>query len=191
VHFWFLALFIPPLLTMRLLSEEFRMGTIETLMTAPSTDVSVVTGKYLAALGYTILLWLPTVGFFLTAQAHGATFDWGIVAAGYLGAILIFALFLAIGVFASALTETPILSALLTVVLELFFFFVMMLPNFVRTGFLGDAAKAIGDRYSIYQILSDSLLKGVVDTMHLVFFASLTWLFLFLATRSLEFRRWR
>lgn len=186
-YFWFPALFIPPLLTMRLLAEEFRTGTIEMLMTAPSSDGSVVLGKYLAALGYAAALWLPTVLFFVVADQFGANFDWGVVAAGYLGAMLVYALFLAVGVFTSALTETPILSGFLAIMIELALFFVIMLRHYVA----GPVAETIGDRYAIYNILSESLLKGVIDSAHLLFFFSAIALFLFIATRSLEFRRWR
>jgi gliding motility-associated transport system permease protein len=186
-NFWFLAIFIPPLLTMRLLSDEFRLGTIEMLMTAPSSDSAVIVGKYLAALAYCALLWLPTLLFFAIAAQNGASFDWGVVGAGYLGALLIYGLFLAIGLFASTLTETPILSALIAIVLELLLFFLMMLRYFVK----GPVFEKIGDRYSMYHIQTESLLKGVVDTAHVVFFVSAAWLFLFTATRSLEYRRWR
>ncbi len=187
LHFWLLALVVPPLVTMRLLADEFRLGTIETLMTAPSSDSGVVLGKWLAAYAYTALLWIPTVLFFVIASAFGASFDWGVVAAGYLAALLVYALFLSVGVFTSALTENPILSAFVAFLIEMGFFFLMFLRLLTKW----PVAEQISDRYSIYTMLERSFLAGIIDTSHLVFFASATWLFLFLATRSLEFRRWR
>ncbi|HKE01510.1 MAG TPA: ABC transporter permease [Planctomycetota bacterium] len=189
-NFWFLAIFIPPLLTMRLLAEEFRLGTIETLMTAPSSDASVVVGKFLAAIGWCFLLWLPTVFFFGIAAQGGASFDWGVVATGYLFALLIYAFFLAVGIFTSTLTDTPILSALLAIVIELLAFFVMLLRYFeFAKG--SEVAQKIGDRYSMYQILTEHALKGVIDSAHVMFFVTACGLLLFTATRGLEFRRWR
>lgn len=185
--FWFLAIFIPPILTMRLVADEIRLGTIEMLMTAPSSDAGVILGKYLAAIGFSFALWLPTPLLFLVAQSFGASFDWGVVASGYVGVALVYALFCAIGVFTSTLTESPILSMLLAIVLELALFFLMLIKLYWNA----PIADTIATRYSIYQILGDTLVKGVVDTAHLVFFASLSWLFLFGATRALEVRRWR
>jgi ABC-2 type transport system permease protein len=186
--FWFLAIFIPPILTMRLLSDEFRLGTIEMLMTAPSSDAGVVLGKYLAALGFCVLLWLPTLALFIVAQAYGAGFDWGVIASGYLGAILVYGLFCAVGLFASTLSESPLLSMLLAIVLELVLFFSMLLPAFLPTS---EFARTVADRYSIYNILVQSLTKGIVSTTHLTYVVSFIWILLFAATRSLEVRRWR
>ncbi|MBL8695086.1 MAG: ABC transporter permease subunit [Planctomycetes bacterium] len=186
-NFWLLALFIPPLLTMRLVADEFRLGTIEMLMSAPASDAAVITGKYLASMFFTALLWAPTLLFFAIANLFGASFDWGIVLSGYLGAMLVYGLFNAIGVMVSALAVEPAMSAFSAIVIELILFFFMLLPYWVQT----DWVKSVSNRYSIYQIMSEWLLKGVVDSAHLLFLASSIWILLFLATRSLELRRWR
>jgi ABC-2 type transport system permease protein len=158
------------------------------LMTAPSSDAGVVVGKYLAALVFSFLLWLPTTALFIVSQGYGASFDWGVVGAGYLGALLVYALFCAIGIFASTLSESPLLSMLVAIVIELVLFFIMLLQSFLPAS---ERAREISEKYSIYIIVSDSLSKGVVSSTHVVFFVSLIWLFLFAATRSLEVRRWK
>lgn len=186
--FWFLAIFVPPILTMRLVSDEFRLGTIEMLMTAPSSDSGVILGKYLAALGFSLLLWVPTLVLFAVSQAFGASFDWGVLASGYLGVVLVYGLFCAVGIFASTLGESPLLSMLVAIVLELVLFFSMLLPAFLPGS---EFARMVSERFSIYNILGQSLTKGVVVSSHLVFVVSSIWLLLFGATRSLEVRRWR
>ncbi|MBI3817606.1 MAG: ABC transporter permease [Planctomycetes bacterium] len=185
--FWFLALFIPPIITMRLVADELRLGTIEMLMTAPSSDLGVITGKFFAAQLYSFLLWAPTPILFMIAQWSGATFDWGIIWAGYLGAILVYSLFCAIGIFTSALSDSPLLSMLLALVFELALLFLMFLRSYSSAPY----AEVISERYSLWHIMSETLLRGIVNTSHIVFLVSLTALFLFLATRALEFRRWK
>ena len=132
-------------------------------------------------------MWLPTPAVFVVAQVYGASFDWGVVAAGYLGVVYVYALFCAIGILTSTLSESPVMSMLLAIVIEIILFFLMLLPSYWQS----PTAKEIASHFSIYQILGDSLAKGIVDTSHLVFFASAVALLLFAATRSLEVRRWR
>jgi ABC-2 type transport system permease protein len=134
-----------------------------------------------------MLLWLPTPLLFIVAQSKGATFDWGIVAAGYVGVTLVYGLFCAIGVFTSAITESPILSMLLSLVIELALFFLMFLKSYTAAPW----AAEISENYSLYNIVDNYLMKGMINSVHLVFVTSLSWFFLFLATRALEFRRWR
>lgn len=185
--FWFITLFIPPILTMRLVADELRLGTIEMLMAAPSSDSGVIFGKFLAAHAFSLLLWLPTPLLFMIAQMNGASFDWGIVAGGYLGVFLIYGLFCAIGVFTSALSDSPLLSMLLALVIELALLFLFFLKSYSNSGF----AEVVSERYSLWHIMSETLLHGIVNSAHVIFLLSLTWMFLFLATRALEFRRWR
>ena len=91
IFFWLVLLFVAPVLTMRLLSEERRSGTIEMLMTAPVTETQVVLGKYAAALGYYAFLWLPTL-VYVWVVAHFGSVDPGPVLSGYLGVLGIGAL---------------------------------------------------------------------------------------------------
>lgn len=185
IFFWLILLFIAPVLTMRLLSEERRSGTIEVLMTAPVTEGQVVTGKYLAALLFYIFLWLPTVTYPLLLSYYSEV-DWGPVASGYLGVVGIGALFLSVGIFASALTRSQLVAAVLT--------FAMLIPLFM----VGLVENLFNDE-SLRQIFSylnlwlhmEEFGKGVVDTRRLVYYFSTIGLFLFLAARVLEARKWR
>ena len=185
IFFWLILLFIAPVLTMRLLSEERRSGTIEVLMTAPVTEGQVVTGKYLAALLFYIFLWLPTVTYPLLLSYYSEV-DWGPVATGYLGVVGIGALFLSVGIFASALTRSQLVAAVLT--------FAMLIPLFM----IGLVENLFNDE-SLRQIFSylnlwlhmEEFGKGVVDTRSLVYYFSTVGLFLFLAARVLEARKWR
>ena len=108
VFFWFAFVLIFPLITMRLFAEEFKLGTIEPLMTAPVRDWQVVLAKYFGALFFYIVLWLPTLLYFFIFQtlthqpAAGST---GAYLGGYLMLLLLGMFYLSIGCFASVLTE--------------------------------------------------------------------------------------
>ena len=93
---WLVLLFCGTFLTMRLISEELRSGTIETLMTAPVTETQVVLGKYFAALVFYLFLWAPTLLYVAIVRAHTPV-DWGPIAAAYIGIFGIGALFLSVG----------------------------------------------------------------------------------------------
>jgi ABC-2 type transport system permease protein len=170
---------------MRLISEERRSGTIETLMTAPITEGQVVLGKFLAAWLFYVFLWLPTLSYAgILAYYHEV--DWGPVASGYLGILGIGALFLSIGLLATALTRSQLVAAILT--------FAMLIPVFTF-GLLemlvnGEAAKTVFGYLNLWQHMEE-LSKGIVDTRHLVYYATATGFFLFLATRALAARKWR
>lgn len=183
--FWLVLLFVTPVLTMRLLSEERRSGAIEVLMTAPVTEIQVVLGKYLAALMFYACLWLPTVVYALIIDRYGDV-DWGPVAAGYVGVMGIGALFLAVGVFASTLSRSQLVAALLT--------FVILMPLFTF-GLLEDltnseALKEVFSYLNIWQHM-DEFGKGIIDTRHLVYYLSASAFLLFLAARGLEMKKWR
>lgn len=173
-----------PALTMALLAEEKRTGTLELLITYPVRDAEVVVGKYLGALGlYAVLLLLTTPHTFFVASL--GPLDWGAVSSGYLGLFLSGAGFLAIGVLASSLTSNQLVALVVGLAICGFFGvirqFLMLLP-------VGSA--------SILEWLSfgfhfDSLERGVIDTRDLMFFITVIAISLGLAFRSLESRRWK
>jgi ABC-2 type transport system permease protein len=185
VYFWLVLLFVAPVLTMRLLSEERRSGTIEVLMTAPVTEGQVVVGKYLAALIFYTFLWLPTLAY-PGLLAYYSEVDWGPVAAGYLGVLGIGALFLSVGVLASALTGSQLVAAILTFALLIPLFTFGLLENL----FSDPAARQVFAYLNLWQHM-DEFGKGIVDTRRLVYYLSATVLFLFLSARALEARKWR
>jgi ABC-2 type transport system permease protein len=183
--FWLVLLFITPVLTMRLISEELRSGSVEVLMTAPITEGQVVAGKYLAVLTFYAFLWAPTLAY-AGLLAHHAKVDWGPVAAGYVGILSLGALLLAMGTFASALTKSQLVAAMITVALLIPLF----LFGLVDSLFNGQVAKQVIGYLSLSSHMEE-LARGIVDTRRLVFYASWTWFFLFLASRALEDKKWR
>ncbi|MGD2114350.1 MAG: ABC transporter permease [Acidobacteriota bacterium] len=185
LYFWLVMLFVPPVLTMRLLAEERRSGSIEVLMTAPVTEGQVVTGKYLAALLFYVFLWLPTLSY-AGIVAAGSDIDWGTVASGYLGILLVGALFLAAGVFASAMTSNQIIAAVMSFAILLGLLAIWPLEYLVNAPELKEVLAYL----SIPQHMEE-LARGVVDTRRLVLYGSGTLFFLILTARALEARKWR
>jgi ABC-2 type transport system permease protein len=183
--FWIVVLLVAPALTMRLISEELRSGSVEVLMTAPITEGQVVVGKFLAALAFFAFLWLPTLAYAGIIEAYGEV-DWGPVASGYLGLFCIGALFLAVGLFASALTRSQLVAVIITVALLLTLF----MTGFLGELFRGDAAREAFGYLNLANHM-DELARGIVDTRRLVYYLSTTVFFLFLAARALEDRKWR
>jgi ABC-2 type transport system permease protein len=184
--FWILLSFVCTVLTMRLVSEELRSGSIEVLMTAPITEAQVVIGKYLAALTFFCALWVPTVAY-AGIVAHYSRVDWGPIAGGYFGIFCLGALYLSVGVLFSSLTRSQLLAAIMTfVVLVGVFFLVGLLDNLVNGEILKQAlgyVNLLGHMEEFH--------KGIVDTRRLIYYASTICFFLFLASRALEARKWR
>ena len=180
-----MLLILGVVLTMRLVSEELRSGSIEVLMTAPVTEGQVIAGKYLAALTFFASLWLPTLVYAALVDYYGEI-DWGPVAAGYMGILLIGALFLAVGIFASATTSSQLVAAMITAAL----LFLLFLLGWFTDIFAGETAKQVFSYLSLGDHI-DEFSRGIVDTRRLVFYLSATLFFLFLASRALEDKKWR
>ncbi|MFQ5527894.1 MAG: ABC transporter permease [Thermoanaerobaculia bacterium] len=185
IFFWLVLVFLTPALTMRLLSEERRSGTIEVLMTAPVTETQIVLGKFFAALVLYAVLWLPTLAY-AGVIARYSSVDWGPVAAGYLGIFGVGSVFLAVGVFASALTRSQLIAALLSFAILVPMFSFGLLESLFSTEWLKQAFGYL----NLWSQMED-FSKGIVDTRRLVYYLSTTGLFLFLATRALAVRKWR
>ena len=183
--FWLVIVFVAAVLTMRLLSEERRSGTIEVLMTAPVTEEQVVLGKYLAALGFYIFLWMPTLAY-PSVLAYYSEVDWGPVAAGYLGVFGVGALFLSVGLLASALTRSQLVAAILTFALLIPLFTFGLLENLFNDATVKQAFSYL----NLWQHMEE-FSKGIVDTRHLVYYLSATVLFIFLSAKALEAKKWR
>jgi ABC-2 type transport system permease protein len=181
-YFWIFTLFIVPILTMRLLAEERRSGTLEVLLTSPVSEATVVLGKFLGALGFFLVLWVPSLIFILYLRSQTAV-DLGAVASGYLGITLIGAYFLSIGTFASTVTKNQILAAILA--------FAMLIPIF--SAGLFESGSDPG-RQSLIGYLNvwdhmDEFARGVVDSRRLVYYLSATVFFLFLASVTLAAKK--
>jgi ABC-2 type transport system permease protein len=182
---WLMLILLAPVLTMRLLSEELRSGSIEILMTAPITESQVVAGKYLAALTFYASLWLPTLVYAILI-ARQSDVDWGPVAAGYLGILGIGALLLAAGTFASATTRSQLVAAMVGVALVFLLFLLGMFE-----GLLSSEGLKQGLSYVNLFDHIDEFARGIVDTRRLAYYGTGVLFFLFLATRALEDKKWR
>ncbi len=184
-----LLVFALPLLTMRSIADEFSSGAIETLMTAPVTDTAVVLGKFLGSLVFYLVL-LATTLLHLVLMVHYAEPVGTVVVAGYLGMVLVGAFFIAVGIFASTCTRHQLLAATLGIaILSLFTFAANQGSLSLRVWAHVDWRKVC--RYvDAYGHFSD-FAKGSIDLASVVFFLSGTALFLFLAVKVLESRRWR
>ena len=164
-----LSFFIPAL-TMRIFAEERRVGSIETLMTLPVTELDVVTGKYLASFISTLIMLAPTLFYILPTVIFGSP-DFGPIVGGYLGAIFLCASFTAIGVFATSVTKNQIIAFftgfIICIVLTLIDSFLVFLPSPIVS--LLSYLSANGHFTSIS--------RGILDTRDLIYFISLTALF--------------
>lgn len=189
VPFWLLSIFLPPLLTMRMISEESRSGLLEFLLTAPVSDAAVVLGKALAATTFLALVWASTFLFAALCQALGAAPDWGWLLAVWLGATLVSALFSALGLVASALFATPLLAAFMAILANIALFGLPFLARSWR-GPAGERLAGLLERVDVLAHFQGSFLSGALDSAHVLFFLAWTAAALFLAVRVVESRRW-
>jgi ABC-2 type transport system permease protein len=177
-------LFVIPLLTMRLFSEEKKSGTIELLLTYPITDLSVLFGKFLSA-GLLLLIMLGGTLPFLALLFGLGNPDPGTLMSGYLGLLLMGSAFMALGIFISSLTENQIVAAAISFGSALLFWVLSW-----SSTLSGEKVGAVLRQLSILEHL-ESFNKGILALSDLSFFVLFTAFFLFLTLRSLETNRWR
>jgi len=188
---WVPALFLVPAITMRLLSEEKRAGTIEMLMTAPVTDFQVVFAKYLGAVVLYALMWGLT-GFYVVILRHFAgassALDLGPVASGYVGVLVIGQFLIAIGLLTSSLTKNQVAAALMSFAFLFLFLIVlgMWMPRFFASGNLSKLLQFLA-----YKSHMDDFSRGIVDVRPVVYYLSAAAWALFTTTRIVESRKWR
>lgn len=180
----FFIIFLAPLLTMKLLAEEQKLGTLELLLTSPVRDWEVVIGKYIASLLILLAIVSVTLYYVLLLYVFGEP-DTGPILSGYLGLILYGAAALGIGMLGSSISSNQIVSAVVGIAILLMLSYVHLIGGIV-TGL----ASSILDGMSMNQHIQD-FSRGVIDTSSVVFFLSLAAVFIFLTIRSLETRRWR
>jgi len=181
IAYWTLFFFIPAL-TMRMLAEEKKTGTIELLLTKAVTDRQVVLGKFSACMLLIIIALAFTLPYYITV-AYLGNVDHGAVWCGYLGLILMSATYTSIGLFTSSITNNQIVAFLLAIFIGLFFHIIFDVLASSFTGFLGQ----FFDTLSL-SVHYDSLARGVVDTKDLIYFFSIIFLGIFLAEISLAKR---
>jgi ABC-2 type transport system permease protein len=178
-------LFITPLLTMRLLAEEQRTGTIELLLTNPVRDAEVVIGKYLAALGVLAVMLALTLYYPVLLILLGGNPDRGPLVTGYLGVLLLGAAFLAVGLFASSLTQNQIVAAVITFAVLL----VLWLSDGLQTFTSGVLASIVS--YLSVNGHFQEFSSGIIDSQDVLYFLTLILGGLFLTYLSVQSRRWR
>ncbi len=179
-----LFLLLVPALTMRLFSEEKKQGTYEFLLTSPLTVAQLVAGKYLAGLAMIFILLLCSALFPATLYLVGSPETMSILT-GYLGLLLLGGAFVAVGTFASSITENQIIAAVLTFATLLFFWIISWAAT-VAGGPMADLMTYISflDHF-------EDFTKGVLDTRHVVYYLSFIAFFLLLAGRAVEAVRWK
>lgn len=177
-------MFLAPLLTMRLLAEEQKLGTLELLLTSPVRDWEVVLGKYIASLAILLVAIAFTLYYVALLYIFGNP-DTGPILSAYLGLILFGAAALAIGLMASSLSSNQIVSAVVGMGILLTLSFIDRIATIVQ-GLAADVLTGV----SMNAHFTD-FSRGVLDTSHIVYYLSMAAVFLFIAVRSLETRRWR
>ena len=178
-----LLLLLASVLTMRLLAEERKLGTIELLLTAPVKDSEVIAGKFLGSLGILVSMLALTFYYPLLLIVFGEP-DMGAIGTGYLGLFLLGGASLAVGLFASSLTSNQIVAAVVAGGILFSLWFIGMAANFVP--------EALGEVISFVSLAFyfPDFMTGVIDTRGVIYYLSITALFLYLAIRSLENSRW-
>jgi ABC-2 type transport system permease protein len=170
---------------MRLVSEEFHTGTIETLMTAPVTDAEVIVGKFLGVMGFYLAL-LGSTGVFLGLMVVYGQPDAGVAVMGYIGMILLGAAYAAVGVFASTLTRHQLVAAIVAIAILATFAILMQ----AMVAQAPDPLNHLAARLNVMTYFK-SFSRGVIDTRGVLYFLSATLLMLFLGVKTLESQRWR
>ncbi|HEX3798892.1 MAG TPA: ABC transporter permease subunit [Verrucomicrobiae bacterium] len=190
-YFWEILLLAAPVITMRLFALEKSSGTFETLMTTPVSDLQVVLAKFSAAMVFYMLMWLPSLLCILILRHYVSrtdVFDPGLIASTFLGILLLGGLFMSLGCFASSLTGSQIVAAMISFVLGYTLFLLSYLPGHLPLASGWQAALVA--HVALFDHMND-FARGVVDTRHVVFYVTVTGLFLFLTLRVVESRRWK
>ena len=191
IFFWFAFVLIFPLITMRLFSEEFKLGTIEPLMTAPVRDWQVILSKFFGALVFYIVLWIPTLLYFaifwkITGQPF--TNSTGALLGSYLMLVLIGMFYLSVGCLASVLTKNQIIAAIISFSAITLLFF-LGLVQFIMLEVSSSTRDLLGYFSSLEHMGTFS--RGIIDTRPIVLYLSMTIVMLALTYQAFQSRKWR
>lgn len=175
--------FFAPAITMGLLANEKRSGTLQLLMTMPVTDMQIVLGKFFAAVSLLAVVFAVTL-FYPLSLAQLGDIDWGATMAGYVGLLLLGSTYCAVGIMASSFTRQEVVSILLA------FFICFVLYIFDQlveqpTGGLALAVQYMSTNYHFQNIA-----RGVLDLRDVVYYVSVSWLCLYIARTTIASRRW-
>jgi ABC-2 type transport system permease protein len=190
-YFWMIVLLAAPVITMRLFALEKASGTFETLMTTPVGDFQVVAAKFMAALFFYVVMWLPLLACLFivsrfTNQANAL--DFGTLGGMYAGIFLAGGFFLSFGCLASALTRSQMVAAMISLAFGISQF---ALAWWAKNNPLSEQWQSQLLSYlNLFDQMND-FARGVVDTRSVFYYVSLTFFFLFLTLRVVESRRWK
>ena len=190
-YFWMIVLLSAPVITMRLFALEKASGTFETLMTTSVSDFQVVMAKFIAAFVFYAVMWLPllaclfVVGHFTN---QSGALDLGTVGGMYLGIFLAGSFFLSFGCLASSMTRSQMVAAMVSLAFGVSQF---ALAWWAKNQPISDQWQSqLLALFNVFDQMND-LARGVADTRAVTFYATSTFLFLFLTLRVVESRRWK
>ena len=184
IALWTLFFFIPAI-TMRMIAEENRSGTIELLITKAVSDIQIVLGKFLASIILVYIALACTLPYYITISRLGNV-DHGAIFGGYLGLMLLSAAYVAIGLFASSTNNNQIVAFLLALFIGIFFHLIFDVTGGRLSGFMGSLFSFLSIRFHF-----DALSRGVIDSRNIIFFLSIIVFGLHLARVMLSKRNWQ
>ena len=184
IAFWTLFFFIPAI-TMKMIAEENRSGTIELLSTKAVSDWEIVVGKFMACMLLIIIALVCTIPYYITVSQLGSV-DHGGIIGGYLGLILLSAAYVSIGILASSVTNNQIVAFLLALGIGLFF---QILFDLISSSFTG----SIGSFFNFLSIRThfESLSRGVIDSRDIIYFLTIILIGLIFSQTMLSKRNWQ
>jgi ABC-2 type transport system permease protein len=191
VFFWFAFVLIFPLITMRLFAEEFKLGTIEPLMTAPVRDWQVVVAKFCGALLFYLVLWIPTICYFAIFQyitGKPAAGSMGAYGGSYLALLLLGMFYLSVGCLASALTRNQIIAAVISFCAITLLFFLGLISFILLE--VGSTTRQLLGYFSAIEHMG-TLSRGLIDTRPIVFYLTMTAAVLGITYHVFQSRKWR
>ncbi len=178
-------MFIIPAIAMGTIAREKSNGTLEILTTLPLNDSDIVIGKFVAALRIIGLGLIFTFVHLITIMVLGKNIDFGPIICGYVGLLLLGAVYCAIGIFASSLTDNQIIAFIISFAIAFFFFLLQYMLSYMPS-YLAGFFQYVSVLYHY-----NKMARGVLDTRDLIFFITLTVLFLRLAVVVMETRKWK
>jgi ABC-2 type transport system permease protein len=177
-------LFLLPMITMRTYSEEKRTGTMELLLTSPLTDMQIIFGKFLGAMGLYAAMVAVTLIHTSLLFLYGDP-EWKPVLTAYLGILLMGGCFISVGLLISSMTRNQIVAGTITFAV----FLVLWVINWIGS-FVGPTAQAVLSHLSLTDHFDD-FTKGVLDTKHIIYYLSFIGFGLFLTAKAVDSERWR
>lgn len=179
------VLFVMPMITMRTYAEEKRSGTIELLLTSPVSDLQIIMGKFVGAMGLYAVMLAVTVVHIAILFVYGSPEPKPLLTA-YLGLLLLGGCFISLGLFISSLTKNQIVAGMVTFAVFLMFWVISWVGSVSSGGWFGDVASYL----SIIEHFDD-FAKGVIDTKHVIYYLSFITFGLYLTAKSVDTERWR